>query len=253
MFTLVVAPFFILYCFLAVVFVRRVFRKTNSRRSRIFSIALAALLPTWDVVLSILALPFAIIFWSDYKVIQQVEATSICYKSYMCNHVVINNIKHANGSSEVVSSVRCSVTAINNKHFDYSESFIDTEFQNGKARNLQNSTIYKCSKVQSSPGVKKISTKCDKVEMVSSQYLLLDDTYSFLKITLYDERIIDRISDSIVGLRRDVAIYSYANFLGIPFFDWLGWRHRLYSSSPAIFIYPGKKVANLENSVFRIK
>lgn len=89
--------------------------------------------------------------------------------------------------------------------------------------------------------------------MVSSQYLLLDDTYSLFKITLYDKRIINRVSDSTVGLRRDVAIYSYANFLGIPFFDWLGWRHKLYSSSPAIFIYPGKKAANLENSVFCIK
>jgi len=212
---MLLGPFLVLlYIVIAYAMVRRVRRITTDRRLRTIAVAIALLIPSWDVVLSGIIYYIACPFFSTVSIYETAKTDGIYYEGYLRDTVYIGTRK----DGTLVNRIALSNNDDIKRGYQYMEFLITKKHeQDRKLTTFPRPIIYRCIEDMNDYIVNR--AQCFPVEEVKSKYLVESNLYSFALIQMGFVKVYERSTGRLMAeyreIRKDTDVF--------PFFVWLRW------------------------------
>jgi len=211
-----------LYLIVASIAVLLVWKRTSRKLYRWMAVAIAVLLPTWDVVLSTVFFYAACPFISKAEIYETAETDGIYYEGYYRNKVFIGKGWNGNEVTEILLADRDI-----KKGYQYMESLVTLrKSYEDKEIAVSPPVVYRCIE---GPKDKKrpweVFAQCTPVPEIRSRYVVKSESLKFALIEMDFMQISDRVTGRLMAEYREIAKRPYAGTPFYPFFTWLNWDH----------------------------
>lgn len=223
-----------LYLVVASIAVLLVWKRTSRKLYRWMAVAIAVLLPTWDVVLSTVFFYAACPFISKAEIYETAETDGIYYEGDYRNKVLI--VKDWNG--EKVKQILYDDNDIKNG-YKYVESLV-TEIQDsvpGREKAISPGLVYRCMPLPENPRrAAKVFTYCSPADGIQSGYRVETKRFQFGLNEINSIKIYNRTTGKIMAVYRDISKSPYTGARFYPFFTWLNWDRGEFRSGTTEFV-----------------
>ncbi|OPY91710.1 MAG: hypothetical protein A4E72_00012 [Syntrophus sp. PtaU1.Bin208] len=211
-----------LYLVVASIAVLLVWKRTSRKLYRWMAVAIAVLLPTWDVVLSTVFFYAACPLFSKAEIYETAETDGIYYEGDHRNKVFIR--RSWDGSE--VNRIPLASSDIQ-KGYQYMESLVTLrKSYEDKEIAVSPPVVYRCIE---GPKDKKrpweVFAQCTPVPEIRSRYVVKSKSLQFALIEMDFMKISDRVTGRLMAEYREIAKRPYAGTPFYPFFTWLNWDH----------------------------
>ncbi len=209
MFTLMILFFILVYIILAVLFVKLIKKFTKRKLYKWLAVAFVILLPTWDVVLGIIAYPLACMFIPKTAIYETAEVEGIYYEGDYKNYI----FDLSDGTTRV---------GLDNldleKGYKYIESLV-TEKSHLRNKTNISPLFYRCVPLPRSPQKSDyLPIQCIPVSDIQSGYLVKVRKIKLGISEIHFMKIKNRSTGKLMAEYNEVVLWPF-----FPFFDWLKW------------------------------
>ena len=212
---MVILFFIILYTVIAYVVVRSVWRITADRRLRLFAVAIAVLIPSWDAVLSGVIYYISCPFFPKASIYETAKTDGIFYEGPFRNTVYIG----VNRDGTLINWIAPASNDDIKRGYQYMEFLVTKKHDEYReVTSLSRPVIYRCIE-DKSDRIQNYGAKCFPVEGAKSEYLVKSDIYSFALLKIGFVQIYERTTGRLMAEYREMRKYSDL----LPFFVWLRW------------------------------
>jgi len=209
-----ILPAVILYPLLTYKTTREVWKRTNSKRITIITLAIFLLIPTWDVVIGYGIFLYKWATWSGTKIYKTVEAEGMYFEGKF---------------SKISDNGIVSADVYFRKGYLILEALIDTDWREYREKRFE-SILYRCTYDSDRSRYYKYNfqrVKCLPTESPISKFKVVSTKSSCWITEDYTKTVSSIATGEVLGCARSVSI-KYLVIAWVPFFNWLGWHDRLY-------------------------
>jgi len=210
-----------LYLIIASIAVLQVWNRTSRRLYRWLAVAVAVLLPSWDVVLSTVFFYTACPLFSKAEIYETAETDGIYYEGDHYNEIIM-----VNGHSGQRARVPLADLTID-KGYQYAEYLVTKKKEGAYGIELPVSppVVYRCNILPRDPQWPwDIPHECVPVEKTKSRYVVKAKSIKILLISINSLEIFDNKHARLMAEYREIFKHPHAGGI-FPFFTWLNWDH----------------------------
>ena len=210
-----------LYVIVASIAVLLVWRRTSRRLYRWLAVAVAVLLPSWDVVLSTVFFYAACPLFSKAEIYETAETEGIYYEGDHRNKVIISR----NWDGNEASYTRLADKDLK-QGYRYAESLVTTKkYYEEKEAAVVPPQVYRCVAGPKDPKRPlEVFAQCAPASDIRSRYVVKSKSIKILLIEINTMEISDRLNGRLMAVYREIFKRPHAGGI-FPFFTWLNWDH----------------------------
>ena len=209
MVTLMILFFILVYIILAVLFVKLIKKFTKRKLYKWLAVAFVILLPTWDVVLGIIAYPLACKFIPKTAIYETAETDGIYYEGEYKNTLWTATEHVAHADFDMMKGYKYMESLVTKK-----ESSASTDYQS------INSVVYRCTPLAKDPlrpGI--YPHQCIPVSGIQSEYMVQVKKITIGISEMHFMKIKSRTTGKLMGEYNEVIRWPF-----FPFFNWYKWK-----------------------------
>lgn len=212
-----------LYLIIASIGVLLVWKRTSRKLYRWLAVAIAVLLPSWDVVLSTVFFYAACPLFSKAEIYETAETEGIYYEGYLRSTVYVGISWYGHEVNRIGRTANEDIR----RGYKYMEFKVTRQHGlDDKVSALPQPTIYRCTEDRQDPRHTWIThTQCSPVADIESKYVVKSDYCKYHLIGLSYVKIFERTTGRLMAEYRQIAKHPYAGDPFFPFFTWLNWDH----------------------------
>ena len=210
-----------LYLVIASVAVLVVWRRTSRKLYRWLAVAVAVLLPSWDVLLSTAFFYAACPFLSKTAIYETAETDGIYYEGDHYNKIIMVNV--LNGERARVPLAGLSI----DKGYKYSEYLITKRKEGayGTESSVSPPVVYQCNALARDPQWPwNIPYECIPIKETKSNYAVKSKSIEILLVAINSVDIYDNANKRVMAEYREIFKRPHAGGI-FPFFTWLNWDY----------------------------